>query len=144
MSPVTNAGDMAGLLLLAAAVVTSAARVTVRSIARRGAAGRDEPGAAGQAMTASQAVTAVQVPTAGQSPTAGQALTADQAAGQSPATSAQHHPTAGTPAPARRPRSLVEDGVPGPAALQLEEAVGSGDEQYAVPQPRRVLAARDR
>lgn len=134
MSPVTNAGDMAGLLLLAAAVVTSAARITVRSIARRGAAGRDKPSAAGQGLTSGQALTT------GQGLTSGEALTACQA----PTASAQGQPTAGTPATVGRPLSLVEDRIPGPAPLQFEEAVGAGDEQYAVPQPRRVLAARDR
>jgi len=45
----------------------------------------------------------------------------------------------------RRPALvLVEDRVPGAAALQLEEPVGAGDEKHAVPQPRGVIAARDR
>src|SRR5215471_4927018 len=39
---------------------------------------------------------------------------------------------------------LVEDGVAVAAALQLEEAVDGGHRQHAVPQPARVLAARDR
>jgi hypothetical protein len=34
--------------------------------------------------------------------------------------------------PPRRP-GLVEDRVPGPAALKLEEAVGPGDQQDAIP-----------
>jgi hypothetical protein len=41
-------------------------------------------------------------------------------------------------------RTLVEDRVPGAAALQLEEPVRAGDKQHAIPQPRSVLAARDR
>jgi hypothetical protein len=40
-------------------------------------------------------------------------------------------------------RTLVEDRVPGPAALQLEEPVRAGDKQHAIPQPRSVLASRD-
>jgi hypothetical protein len=39
---------------------------------------------------------------------------------------------------------LVEDRVSRPRALQLEEAIGPGDQQHAVPQPRGVLATRDR
>lgn len=77
MNPLTNAGDLAGLILLAAAIVTTAAL------------------------------------------TAGQAL-------------------------ARYAARLVEDRIASPAALQLEEAVGAGDQEYAIPQPRGVLAARDR
>jgi hypothetical protein len=40
--------------------------------------------------------------------------------------------------------ALVEDGVPGPGALQLEEPVGPGHQEHTVPQARGVLAARDR
>jgi hypothetical protein len=50
----------------------------------------------------------------------------------------------GRPSAASRPASSVEDGIPRPAALQLEEAVGLGDEQHAVPQARGILAARNR
>jgi hypothetical protein len=39
---------------------------------------------------------------------------------------------------------LVEDRVPGPAALELEETVGAGDEEHAVPEPGSILATRDR
>jgi hypothetical protein len=42
------------------------------------------------------------------------------------------------------PAGLVEDRVAGAAALELEEAVGPGDQQYAVPQSRGVRATRDR
>jgi hypothetical protein len=52
------------------------------------------------------------------------------------------------PARARRraplPPVSVEDRVPGAAPLQLEEAVSLGDQQDAVPQPGRRVAARDR
>ena len=37
----------------------------------------------------------------------------------------------------------VEDRIPGPAALQLEEAVGARDEQDAVPELASSVAARD-
>ena len=47
------------------------------------------------------------------------------------------------PDPSRLPAS-VEDRISRPAALQLEEAVGLGDKQHAIPQPRGILAARDR
>src|SRR5215472_17166542 len=46
--------------------------------------------------------------------------------------------------PASQPARLVEDRVSGPRALHLEEAVGPGDHQDAVPQASGVLAARDR
>ena len=46
--------------------------------------------------------------------------------------------------PAGRPGLSVEDGVAVAAALQLEEAVDGGHRQHAVPQPARVLAARNR
>jgi hypothetical protein len=39
---------------------------------------------------------------------------------------------------------LVEDRVPGPAALELEETVSAGDEEDAVPEAGSVLATRDR
>jgi hypothetical protein len=58
---------------------------------------------------------------------------------------ARPDPAAEDPDPAGRPALvLVEDGVPRPAALEFEESVGAGDEQHAVPQPRGVLATRDR
>jgi hypothetical protein len=44
----------------------------------------------------------------------------------------------------RSARPLVEDRVASAAALQLEEAVGAGHQQHAVPEPRRGLATRDR
>ena len=54
-------------------------------------------------------------------------------------------PAAGRPPQARKPAlALVEDRVPGTAALQLEEAVGAGDQEHSVPEPGSVLAARDR
>ncbi len=39
---------------------------------------------------------------------------------------------------------LVEDRLPGPAPLELEEAVGAGDQDDAVPEPCGSLAARNR
>lgn len=51
------------------------------------------------------------------------------------------------PARPRRAAPLpvsVEDRLPGPASLQLEESVRLGDEQDAVPQLGRSVAARDR
>lgn len=49
------------------------------------------------------------------------------------------------PAQARRPTlALVEDRVPGAAALELEEAIGAGDQEHSVPEPGSVLATRDR
>src|SRR4051794_24419257 len=41
-------------------------------------------------------------------------------------------------------RDLVEDGWPVAASLELEEAVDTGDESYAVPQAARLLPARYR
>lgn len=40
--------------------------------------------------------------------------------------------------------ALVEDRVPGAAALELEEAIGAGDQEHSVPEPGSVLATRDR
>src|SRR6516162_9215270 len=55
--------------------------------------------------------------------------------------------SAGSSSPrTRRPLATapsVEDRSPGPAALQLEEAVGAGDQQDAVPELPGRLAARD-
>lgn len=102
MNPVTNAGDLAGLILLSAASLPAAALAARRAIARYAAPRR----AALAAMRAGTQATAV----------------ADAAEGD----------------------GLVEDRIASPAALQLEEAVGPGDQQYAIPQPRGVLAARDR
>ena len=53
-------------------------------------------------------------------------------------------PAAHQPPARRPPLALVEDRVPGPAALELEEAVGAGDQEHSVPEPGSVLAARDR
>jgi hypothetical protein len=59
--------------------------------------------------------------------------------------------TSATAAGRHQPRSgpkpvlvLVEDRVPGPAALELEETVSAGDEEHAVPEAGSVLATRDR
>jgi|CZKT01.1.fsa_nt_gi hypothetical protein len=41
-------------------------------------------------------------------------------------------------------QQLVEDRIPGAAPLELKEAVGSGDQQEAVPELRGSLAARNR
>ncbi len=116
MSPVTSVGDLAGLfLLLAAGIVTAAATSTLR----RPAAHRDE--------------------TCRASPDHQPSDQADQAqlgpTGTSTDPPASSGPGRGT---------LVEDRVAGPAALQLEEAVSPGDQQYAIPQPCSVVAARDR
>jgi hypothetical protein len=47
--------------------------------------------------------------------------------------------------PARKPvLVLVEDRVSRPAALELEEAVGAGDQEHAVPEAGSILATRDR
>jgi hypothetical protein len=102
MNPLTNAGDLAGLILLAAAIVTGAALAAGRALTRYAAPRRS----AMAAMRAGTQTTAV----------------ADTAGGD----------------------GLVEDRIPSPGALQLEEAVGPGDQQYPIPQPRGVLAARDR
>jgi hypothetical protein len=102
MNPVTNAGDLAGLILLAAAVLAAVALTASRAITRYAATRR----AALAAMRAGTQAAAL-------------ADTADS-------------------------DGLVEDRIPSPGALQLEEAVGPGDQQYAIPQPRGVLAARDR
>src|SRR5262249_15411472 len=41
-------------------------------------------------------------------------------------------------------RRSVENRVPVPGPLQLEESVGAGDQQHAIPQPAARLAARNR
>jgi hypothetical protein len=95
MSPVTTAGDLTGLFLLATALVITALLTSARTIARRAADADRPPGAA-----------------------------------EGPA-----RPTApARPDQASRPEpGSVEDRIAGPAALELEEAVGAGDQQYAVP-----------
>jgi hypothetical protein len=124
MSPVTITGDLAGLVLLAIAI----------AVAARKAAGH-RPGPAltpprfdvGNAGTAG-ATTAV----------AGTSLATDTAA-SGPAAAVPARPTAlatsatrpGIPVQARwqaRSAGLIEDRVPGPASLQLEEPVGAGDQ----------------
>jgi hypothetical protein len=102
MNPLTNAGDLAGLILLAAAIVTAAALAAGRGFARYAAPRRA-------------------------------ALAAARAGTQA---------GAATDAPDGDTR-LVEDRIASPAALQLEEAVRAGDQEYAIPQPRGVFAARD-
>jgi hypothetical protein len=116
MSPVTSVGDLAGLLLLlAAAILTAAARRT----ARRPAARPDETRPAGTHDQPS-----------------------DPTGPAQPSTTGIRTAAAASSGLAVRP--LVEDRVAGPAALQLEEAVSPGDQQYAIPQPRSVLAVRNR
>jgi hypothetical protein len=100
MSPVTTAGDLTGLFLLATALVITALLTSARTIARR-AADADRP------------------PDAAEGP----------ARPTAPA-----RPDQARPSQASRPEpGSVEDRIAGPAALELEEAVGAGDQQYAVP-----------
>lgn len=116
MSAVTSVGDLAGLLLLLVAGIVSTAATT---ILRRPAAHRDET-----------------------RPARPYHQSSDPA---DPALPAITGTRADPPAGSRKGRgTLVEDRVAGPAALQLEETVGPGDQQYAIPQPRSVVAARDR
>jgi hypothetical protein len=102
MNPMTNAGDLAGLILLAAAILTAATLTAGRAIARYAAPRRA-------------------------------ALATTRAGAQATAVAASADGD-----------GLVEDRIPSPAALQLEEAVCPGNQQYAIPQPGGVLAARDR
>jgi hypothetical protein len=97
MNPLTDAGDLAGLILLAAALVIAAALTAGRALVRYAAPRRA-------------------------------ALAATRAGIQAAASG----------------DGSVEDRIASPAALQLEEAVSPGDQQHAIPQPRGVLATRDR
>src|SRR5580698_3248938 len=142
MSSWVTAGDLAGLALLVAALAVtgisafaeeSAARMRagVRRAARRQVSRFRRAAAAGRADGLPGAGRAVAAPSGGAR--AGEAVTAS---GQAPGAQAgvpwQHQPAWQHPAdrPARQragSRPLVEDRVPGPAALQLEESVSPGD-----------------
>jgi hypothetical protein len=125
MSRLTVAAEVAGLILLALAVVLANLRRTAARQARKRRA-RTRPALRLVRGTAPAAPRAARSGTAMRRPAARPALSlvADRA-------------------PAAAPAS-VEDRVPGPAALELEEPVGAGHQQHAVPQPRGVLTARDR
>lgn len=123
MSTLATTGDIAGLALLGAAVAMTAARLFSRDPAAGPRASRSDAAAA-------------QVPRhrhAGASPTAHSPAAP---ALDVPAAPAHVYPAPGPMVPAQTPwqsRLLtlprsVEDRVPGSAALQLEEAVGSRDQ----------------
>jgi hypothetical protein len=125
MSHLTVAAEVAGLILLALAVALANLRRTAARQARKRRA-RTRPALRLVRGTGPAAARATAAGAARRRPAARPALSL--VADRAPAAD----------------RALVEDRVPGPAALQLEEPVGAGDQQHAVPQPRGVLTARDR
>ena len=129
MSPMTTAADAAGLTLLILAIVVANARRPAWWPARRRPALRLVDRDPDQAARQRDSHTAGQRTRTAAADRGYRANRARTAAGR----------------PHSRPALvLVENRVSGPAALQLEEPIGPGDEQHAVPQPRGVLAARDR
>lgn len=94
MSPLTTPGDVTGLVLLAAAIVTTVSRVASRAAARH----------PGELPKAQPHVPAPAVPIW----TVPVQATWQARVGQAPV--------------------LVEDRIPGPAPLQLEEAIGTRDQ----------------
>ncbi len=129
MGSLTTPGDLAGLVLLAVAVLIAAGRLAAGRLAANHAAEH--------ARRFRLARTAEQQPPAGQPHTAnGQpeppALALHVIAPSQPPRPAQPNlviPSQSTwQSRASQPAGLIEDRVPGPAALQLEEAVGSRDQ----------------
>jgi hypothetical protein len=116
MTFLTKPGDIAGLMLLAAGIVTVVARAAaIRITASRPA--QPAPSHHGQHARAqhslAQRVPAQRVPA--------QRVPAQRVAPRAPIVAIPAQST-------WQSRGLVEDRVPGPAALELEEAVGPGDQ----------------
>ena len=145
-------GDVAGLVLLAAAILVAAGRLVAARIGADHPAGHARPLRAARVQgprrpTGQRHPAGQHRPTGQRQPAGYRGLTAEATAPPWPSqpTAAPRVPAANPPArqaqPAvvvpwqsggqprlGQPPALVEDRVPGPAALQLEEAIGARDQ----------------
>ena len=132
MSLIADSGDIAGLFLLGAAIALVTGATRQRRVAQ----------AAPPAMQADQVTERADQATE----PAGQATEPAE-----PVTGSVWEPAAAPwqavlqePVSAPALPVLVEDRLSGPASLELEETVGTGDQYDPVPEPCGILAARDR
>lgn len=131
MGSVTTPGDLAGLVLLAAAVLTAAGRVAAGLLAASHAA--EHARRFSLARSPEQRPPARQPPTGYHQPQPQPPALALHVIGPSqPSMLAQPNlvipPQSTWQCRASQPAGLIEDRIPGPAALQLEETVGSRDQ----------------